>query len=46
MVLFDARLYHQAQQYDLILDKGWCCCLAGKVTVGLVEGNGNLLLSL
>jgi len=30
------------KQYNSVLDKGRWCCLAGKVTAGLVESNGSL----
>jgi len=33
-----------AKQYNLVLSKGWLCCVAGKVTVGLAESNSRLLL--
>jgi len=31
------------KQYKLVPAKGWCCCVARKVTAGLAESNGSLL---
>jgi len=34
------------KQYNLVLANGWSCCLAGKVTTGLAESSGSLMLGL
>jgi len=42
--LFTPMCLYVTKQYNLVLVKGRWCSLAGKVTAGLAESNGSLLL--
>jgi len=35
-----------SKQYNLILAKGQCCSVAGKVTTGLTETNSRFIVSI